>query len=152
MDTARQTSKGHGRIEHRRLEATDVLRGYVQWPGLRRVCRIIRRRIEGNKEARQVVYAITSLPKEKASAARLLRLSRAHWGIENRLFCVRDVTMREDQCRVRSGNGPQVLAALRNAAITLLRRMGFTNIAEGLEHFMENRSKAVALVRYGRIE
>ena len=36
--------------------------------------------------------------------------------------------------------------------LTLLRRLGFTNIVEGLEHFMEHRNDAVRLVRYGRIK
>jgi len=152
LEVAKQTSKGHGRIEHRTLEATDILCGYINWPGLARVCRITRRRIERKKKTREVVYAITSLPKDKADALSLLRLSRAHWAIENRLFCVRDVTLREDQCRVRSGSAPQVLAALRNAALTLLRQLGFTNIVEGLEYFMENRANTISFIRYGRIE
>jgi hypothetical protein len=116
------------------------------------VCRIERRRLVGGKESREVVHAITSLPKERAGAADLLRLSRAHWGIENRLHRVRDVTLREDACRVRTGSAPQALAAVRNTALTLLRRLGFTNMVEGLEHFMERRNDAVRLVRYGRIE
>ncbi len=152
MDVARETEQGHGRIEHRRLESTDLLRGYLDWPGVEQVCRIERRRIIAGKESREVVYAITSLSRERAGAEALLRLSRGHWGIENRLHWVRDVTLREDACRVRSRKGAQGLAAVRNTALTLLRRMGFTNIVEGLEHFMEHRAHAVRLLRYGRIK
>ncbi len=108
--------------------------------------------IKGKESETEVVHAITSLPKEKASAEDLLRLSRAHWGIENRLFCVRDVSFREDQCRVRKGSGPQVLAAIRNAAMTLLRRLGHSNIAAALRHYMMNYVDASRLVLYGRIE
>jgi hypothetical protein len=82
----------------------------------------------------------------------LLELSRAHWGIENRLHCVRDVTFQEDRCRVRSGHAPQVLAALRNVAIRLIRCLGFTNIAEGREHFMDNRWRTVHVIRGRRIK
>jgi hypothetical protein len=53
-------------------------------------------------------------------------------GIENRSHYVRDVTLAEDDCRIRKGGAPQNLAALRNAAISLLRLMGHTNIAAGL--------------------
>lgn len=127
-----------------------MLRGYLRWPGVEQVCRIERRRITAGKESREVVHAITSLSRRRAGPEALLRLSRGHWGIENRLHCVRDVTLREDACRVRTGSAPQVLAAVRNTALTLLRRLGFTNIVEGLEHFMEHRAHAVRLVRYGR--
>ena len=84
-----------------------------------------------------MVYAITSLSPARADAARLLALSRAHWDIENRLHWVRDVTLGEDACRVRTGSAPQVLAACRNAVLTLLRRLG-SPIVEGREHFQEH--------------
>lgn len=64
---------------------------------------------------------------------------------------MRDVTLREDACRVGAGQAPQVLAACRNAVLTLLRRLG-APIVEGLAHFQEHRRAAVNLVRYGRIE
>jgi hypothetical protein len=116
------------------------------------VCRIERVRKIGARESLEVVHAVTSLPRARATAADLLKLSRDHWGIENRLHCVRDVTFREDQCRVRKGSGPQVFAAIRNAAITLLRHLGFTNVVEGIEHFQDERAQAVTLVRCGTIE
>ena len=104
------------------------------------------------RRSREVEYLLTSLPPERAGPEELLRLRRAHWGIENRLFCVRDVSFHEDQCRVRSGSGPEVLAALRNTAITILRRLGHDNIAAGLRHFLMNFQQAISLVRHGRIE
>ena len=77
-------------------------------------------------------YAITSLPPERADAKLLLHIWRSHWAIENRLHWVRDVTFGEDRCRIRRGHGPQVCSAFRNAAISLLRRCGVTNIAAEL--------------------
>ena len=68
----------------------------------------------------------------KASARRLLKLSREHWGIENRLHWVRDVTFDEDRCQVRSGSAPQVLSTIRNTVIGLLRIAGHSNIAAAL--------------------
>jgi len=106
----------------------------------------------GACETLEVVHAITSLTRARATGADLLKLSRDHWDIENRLHCVRDVTFREDQCRVRKGSGPQVFAAIRNAAITLLRHLGFTNVVEGIEHFQDERAQAVTLIRCGTIE
>lgn len=52
--------------------------------------------------------------------------------IENRSHHVRDVTLGEDASRIRKGSGPDVMAALRNAAIGFLRATGATNIAESL--------------------
>jgi predicted transposase YbfD/YdcC len=98
------------------------------------------------------VHAVTSLSEEQADAATLLALSRAHWGIENRLHCVRDVTFDEDRCRVRTGSGPQVFAAIRNAVITLLRKLGYRNMAAAIEDFQDDRADAVRLIRYGTIE
>jgi hypothetical protein len=86
----------------------------------------------GGEETREVVYAITSAGPAWAGAADLLGWWRGHWGIENRVHWVRDVTMGEDASRVRTAAGPEVMAGLRNAAISLSRLAGLTNIAEAL--------------------
>ena len=65
----------------------------------------------------EVVHGITSLSEGEADATGLLGITRGHWGIENGLHYVRDVTMGEDASRVRKGSSPQVLAALRNLVI-----------------------------------
>lgn len=58
-----------------------------------------------------------------------------HWGIEHRLHYVRDVTFgEEDASQVKKGSAPQVIAALRNTVIGLLRQAGWTNMAEALRH------------------
>jgi hypothetical protein len=69
-------------------------------------------------------------------------LSRNHWSIENRLHYVRDVTCREDQCRTRSRADPQARAAIRNTALTIIRRSGRKPV-EGFEHFAEHRQQAL---------
>jgi len=52
------------------------------------------------------------------------------------------VTLNEDASRVRSGNAPQVMAAIRNTLITAARRAGFTNIAEALRAFAQSPFRA----------
>ena len=99
---------------------TTLLTRHHLWAGLSQGFRITRRRVVGGVATEEVVYGITSLPPDRADAGRLLELVRGHWRIENCLHYVRDVTLGEDACRVRSGNAPQVLAAMRNAAIHLL--------------------------------
>lgn len=141
---ARTIDKEHGRIETRTLAVTSSLAAYLApaWPGLAQVCRITRQRMVRGVESIETVYAITSLTAAVADAGRLLALSRSHWGIENRLHYVRDVSFREDQCRTRARAAPQVLAAIRNTALTIIRRSG-RKPAEGFEHFAEHRQQAL---------
>jgi hypothetical protein len=121
VQTATTLNKGHGRIETRTLTTTTWLGGYLDWPQVGQVFRLVReRRVKGRTTA-EVVYGITSLGRAEADAARLLELTRRHWGIENELHYVRDETLGEDRCRARKGNSPRVLASLRNVAIHLLR-------------------------------
>ncbi len=80
----------------------------------------------------ETVYGVTSLSPDRADAADLLRLVRGHWSIENRLHWVRDVTFDEDRCRIRKGYGAQVMASIRNVAISLLRLAGARYIPPAL--------------------
>lgn len=138
--------KAHGRIEVRRLEATTSLNKYLDWPGVGQVFRIERRRRQGAKESVEVVCGITSLSPRLADASRLLALSRGHWRIENRLHWVRDVTLREDECRVRHPVVAQTLACLRNTAIRLLRAAGKNPLVAAIEYFAEHRDAAIEQV------
>lgn len=101
----------------------------MQWPGHAQVLELRRAVTDKRtgKTRREVVYGITSLAPERASAAQLLRLWREHWHVENRLHWVRDVTFDEDRSQVRAGRAPQVMAAFRNVAISLLRLCGAEN-------------------------
>jgi predicted transposase YbfD/YdcC len=126
-----QVDAGHGRREVRRLRATAALRGYTDWPGLSQVGtveRVVHTRRQRTVETRSFVTSLDPT----VDAGRLLTLVRGHWGIENRLHWVRDVTLGEDASRVRSGQAPQILAVLRNAVLGLLRRHGAANVAAAL--------------------
>lgn len=79
----------------------------------------------------EYAYGLTSLQGTDAkSSRRLLDLVRGHWQIENGLHWVRDVTYDEDRSQIRKGNGPRVMASLRNIAISVLRLAGAKNIAK----------------------
>lgn len=94
----------------------------------------------------ETAYLISSLDHRQYKPEIFLEINRAHWSIENKLHYVRDVTMGEDQCRVRKGSAPQVLAGMRNAAIALLRREGWTNIAEAVRHHAVKVHKTLQLI------
>lgn len=115
------------------------------WPGLLRICRIERRRETKRLCSRQVIYAITSIPEDRMDAAALLKLARDHWQIENRLFHVRDRTFMEDACRVRSGKAPSALAHLRDAALTIIRRLS-SDIRDVREAFAASPPRAIRTV------
>jgi hypothetical protein len=133
-------------------KVAEALPGYPDWPGIRRILRIYRTRIEKGKTTREIICGITSLRKSKTDANQLLHLIRRLWEIENSLHHVRDVTFKEDHCRVRNRNKAQILAAFRSLAITLLHLPGYENITEGIEILAENKQAALRLVRFGRIE
>lgn len=121
------------------------------WPHLRQICRIERHRLTVRRgrvvvSEMEVHYSVTSALPTRADAKRLLGAIRGHWGIENRLHYVRDVSFDEDRCQVRGGAGPQVLATCRNLAIALLRQTGATNIAAGLRTYAARPAAATRLV------
>lgn len=126
-----------GRIEERTVKASTAMCGYSDWPGLKRVLKM-ERKITSKRTGvvrQEEAYAITSLDERRASAEQLLKLWREHWHIENKLHYVRDVTYREDKSQVRAGKIPQVMAALRNVAIGLIRVLGATNIAAACRRY-----------------
>jgi predicted transposase YbfD/YdcC len=146
--TAETVDYGHGRIEHRQIITTSVLSDCGVWPGLDQAFKIDRRIIEqkSGKVREEAVYGITSLSRERAAAAIVMEINRDHWSIENRSHWVRDVTYDEDRSQVRKGSLPQVLAALRNTTIGLLRWSGECNIAAACRRFAAQPWAALALI------
>jgi predicted transposase YbfD/YdcC len=147
---------GHGRIEGRQLCVCSVptALGWLEWPGCRQVFALHRETgfKKSGRMRRETVYGITSLSEQEADAATVLAMVRAHWQIENGIHWVRDVTFDEDRSRVRSGHLPQVLAALRNTAIGLLRCRGATNIAAACRSCAAQPWKALNLMGIQRTE
>ena len=118
------TEAGHHRIEHRQVWVVPIsqvpnLPNQKNWKGLATIVMVRRRRILWNTETDRVCYYITSLP---ANAASLAKAIRSHWGIENSLHWVLDVTFKEDQSRIRMGHGPENMALLRRLCVNLIKR------------------------------
>jgi predicted transposase YbfD/YdcC len=148
QESARTVELGHGRIEQRNITTREALVGYSDWPGLAQVFEVGRHIIlqKTGQERTEVVYGVTSLPPERATPERLLELVRGHGQSENKSHWVRDVTFDEDRSQVRCGNIPQVMAALRNTAIGLLRWAGHTNIAAACRRLAAQPVQALALI------
>jgi predicted transposase YbfD/YdcC len=145
---AETIEKGHGRIEQRRLVATSLLKGYMQWPWLEQVFKIEREieEISTGKKRSEVSYGVTSLTREEATAKRLMEIVRGHWGIENGLHYRKDKTMREDGCRLRIGEAAQVMAVINNLIIGLVLRQGTRNLAEARRIYSAYPLEALNLI------
>jgi predicted transposase YbfD/YdcC len=144
---ARTVESGHGRtMEVRELLASTDLGGYLDWPGAQQVFRLERTWRQQGQPKRALHYGITSLAATEADAARLLTLRRGHWSIENRLHRRKDVTFGEDASLIHVGQGPAVMALLRDAAISLLHRAGVRRVAARLRTHSQHPERAVALV------
>ncbi|TAM66248.1 MAG: ISAs1 family transposase [Microbacteriaceae bacterium] len=124
------TEKGHGRTSTWQITVQHA-QDWIGFPHAKQTIRLMRDRIDhrSGDASREPVYAITSLSPEQASPAELAALIRGHWGIENRLHWVRDVTFDEDRSQIRTGHGPRLMAAVRNLAISIHRLAGATSIA-----------------------
>lgn len=145
---AQTTTKGHGRLEVRTIVTSTALNEYLDWPGVAQVAQISR--TVSNMRTRtstwEQVYVLTSLSPERGSPEQLLAANRGHWGIES-LHWVRDVVMGEDACAVHKDRASQVLAALRNAAITVIRQAGFPSVTKAIRRYVAQPMRAVNTIR-----
>ena len=138
----RVTTRGHGRRVTRTIKVVTAP-AWVHFARAAQVAQVRRTVTRGGKKSVEVVYLITSADHHAAPPATLAAWVQGHWGIENRLHWVRDVTYDEDRSQVRTGNAPQVMATLRNTAISLLRIAGWTNIATALRHHAAHPDQAI---------
>jgi len=138
-----------GRIEKRNIRVSTEMNAYLKdWPLVEQVAELTRTVTvrKTGKTSQEVVYLITPLTPTEASPQRLLMLVRGHWSIENSSHYVRDVTFGEDRSRFRTGCAPQILATLRNLAITLIHRSGSSQIASARRHFASHPRDAFDLL------
>jgi len=148
VQQAETLERQRGRIERRTIRVSSEMGSYLQadWPGVTHVAQLTRTRTEKDTTRIEVAYLIAILPPASDAPPALLALSRGHWGIENSLHYVRDVTFAEDRSRIRTGHAPQILAACRNLAITLLHRSGSSHIAASHRFFSYHPRRAFDLL------
>ena len=131
-----EQDNGHGRRDVRVLKVIDLddpthAHHRVRFPGARQAFLVERyRHFPDGTMTAAAILGITSLPPDQTGPAELADIIRGHWHIEV-LHHIRDVTFKEDASRIRAGVGARVMATLRNLVISLLKRAGYTNIAEG---------------------
>ena len=114
--------KGHGRTETRyyyTMAVPETLRTAHEWKGLQSIGMTVTYRHADLDCDGDVRYYINSFPSD---AERFARAVRGHWGIENSLHWVMDVTFREDESRIRKDHGGENVSWLRRLAISLIKR------------------------------
>ena len=84
-------------------------------------------------------YASTG---EGNSAAYYAAATRGHWGVENRVHYVLDVSMHEDASRVRKS--PTILSILRSFALNIMRFNKVNNVADALWRNAMNLNRVLA--------
>jgi predicted transposase YbfD/YdcC len=111
-----EEEKGHGRIERREIRTVTGLEKREAWQNVKTIVQYRTFRTEKGKET----YYLSS---GDFSADEFLKYIRRHWSIENHLHWMLDITFREDECRVGTGNGAVNLNILRKMALHRLRKM-----------------------------
>jgi predicted transposase YbfD/YdcC len=141
------TGRGHGRTETRTVQTTPVP-DTASFPYARQAV-LVERYVSFDDDRRDTavaVFGVTDLDPDQATPAEMGEFTRQHWGIEA-IHYMRDVTLGEDASRIRTGNGPRVMASIRNTAISVLRINGWTNIAAGLRRAGNQPTLPLELLR-----
>lgn len=146
---ASATDTRRGRRITRTISACEVPAGF-SFHHIGHVVKIRRTVTVKKKRTVEIAYLITDLTMLQAQPQTIAAWVQGHWGIENRLHYVRDVTLGEDASRIRTGSGPRIMATLRNLTIALLRAAGHTNIAQGLRYHARRHDRPVKLLLTSR--
>jgi len=121
LQSCQTVEKDHGRLEIRRYYQSDRLDWFAdrgQWERLRSVGMVESQREVAGQTTVERRYYLSSLPLGVETFGRAVR---SHWGVENNVHWIMDVTFREDQSRARTGYAAENLATLRRMALNLLR-------------------------------
>ena len=121
LASKKTVEKDHGRIETREYFQSAELAWFAdggQWEGLQSVGLVEATREINGKASKERRYYLSSLPLDIETFSRAVR---SHWGIENKVHWILDVTFGEDQSRARSGFAAENHATLRRLALNLLR-------------------------------
>jgi predicted transposase YbfD/YdcC len=135
------TEAGHHRIEIRKYWAFSLsqlppLHESSQWAGFQTVVAVERIRHLRTKTTHEIQFYLSSL---SSNSSQINRAIRQHWGIENSLHWVLDVTFNEDACRVRSLHAPHNLALVRRFALNIL------NCEQTFKGSLKQKSKRAAM-------
>ncbi len=111
----------HGRQERREVYVTgdvDWLPMKEEWSGLRSLSMLISYRTLDGRTTEEIRYYISS---HSAAAEKISKSTRGHWGIENQVHWVLDVTFQEDASQISTGYAAENFSILRRLSLNVLR-------------------------------
>ena len=124
IEETEQIDKAHGRFEHRKCrvckEVGWLKEQHENWSSISSIIEIESIREVKNVTSTEKRYYISSL---NTDALTLLKSIRFHWGVENQLHWVLDMTFEDDQSRIRKGNAPVNMAVVKKITMNLLRAL-----------------------------
>ena len=124
---ALETNKGRSELRHMIVSnCTDTIS--KDWKGLRQVVAVYRRIKDKGKISEEMAYFISS---RDGNAFLYAEGIRNHWGIENSLHWVKDVILKEDASKIKTGNAPQNISTIKNIGINILRKNDY-KVAQGI--------------------
>lgn len=119
-----------GRTELRHTMVSNRIEGISKdWKGLQQVVGVHRIVNKKGKRREEIAYFISS---RDSNALWYEEGVRSHWAIENSLHWVKDVTLKEDASKIRTGNAPQNISTIKNMAINIYRKNKYQNIASAM--------------------
>ena len=147
IDFFEDVSHARGRFETRKTFIYKNTHGISSdWTGLKRLIRVERTVTTKKKTSHETAYYISSIRSNKASF--FGNHIRSHWGIENRLHWVKDVSMNEDKSKTVKGMAAENISILRNIAINILRTNGYDSLKYAMEVCVNNLKELVRLTKY----
>lgn len=123
--TDQTTNSGHGRIETRTVWVTTEVQHLgelaQEWPKLAAIAVVESRRQVLGKESPPTKSRRYYILSRAMSAAQVQQVVRGHWGIENSLHYILDVSYGEDASRIRRRSATQ-FSRLRRLTMNMLKK------------------------------
>lgn len=113
------------------------------WQKVRSAIRVTRSGERDGKAFTTLSYYISSLP---PSSARIGRVIRQHWHIENRLHWVKDVIFDEDRSTQKAGKAPINFSIVKTWILSIFRVHGFDSIKGAIEQFAHDLAFMLSLL------
>jgi hypothetical protein len=111
--------RNRNRLEIRSLECLEVTPSQVGFPGARLAARLETRVRRKGQWSREVIYLLSSFTLQELQAQGMLALKRGYWVVESRLHHCLDISLQEDQSRVRTPRAARVLGTIRRVVVSL---------------------------------